>query len=235
MAKRKKQTEQNTSNDILENPDALADKLSKSEEFIEENPKLVIGILALLVLIVGGYFAFDAYKNSQNIEAQNEMFQAIYYFEADSLDLAINGNGINLGFKDIISEYGITDAANLASYYTGAAFLKKGDAKSAILYLEDFSAGDLLIQARAYALIGDANMQLEDFAAAANAYEKAAGYKENKFFSPRYLMKAALAHEKADNAAAAINSYETIISEYWDSSEVQTAKKLKARLQKANS
>ncbi len=234
MAKSKKQTEQTTGGALLENPDALADQLSKTEEFIEKNKGLVLGVLAGLILIVGGYFAFDAYKNSQNIEAQNEMFQAIYYFEADSLQLALNGDGINLGFKDIIAEYGFTDAANLATYYAGASFLKQGDAKSALLYLEDFGTNDLLVQARAYALVGDAHMQLEEYGAAATAYEKAADYKGNKFFSPRYLMKAALAHERADNLQAARGAYEVIITEYWDSSEVQNAKKLKARLEKAS-
>ena len=43
------------------------------------------------------------------------MFQAVYYFEADSLDRGLNGDGNNLGFLDIIDEYGITDAANLSA------------------------------------------------------------------------------------------------------------------------
>jgi hypothetical protein len=43
------------------------------------------------------------------------MFQAVYYFEADSLDKALNGDGNNLGFLEIIDEYSVTDAANLAN------------------------------------------------------------------------------------------------------------------------
>lgn len=235
MAKSRKQKEQEHHNDLLENPEALADQLSKTEEFVEKNKTLVLGIGILLLVIVGGYFGFNTYTNSQNEKAQNEMFQAIYYFESDSLDLAINGDGINLGFKDIINDYGMTDAANLANFYTGAAFLKKGDYKSALLYLEDFSSDDLLIQARAYSLIGDAYMEMEDYSNAASNYEKAASYKENKFFSPRYLMKAALAYENANNIEAAKKSYDTIINDYWDSSEVQNAKKYRAKLEKAAS
>lgn len=235
MAKSNKKKEQEQHNDLLENPEALADQLSKTEEFVEQNKGLVFGIGAVILLVVGGYFGFDYYKGAQNEEAQNEMFQAVYYFESDSLDLALNGDGINLGFKDIIDEYGITDAANLANYYAGASFLKQGDFKSALLYLEDFSSSDLLVQARAYSLMGDAHMELQDYVSAAEYYEKAADYKSNKYFSPRYLMKAALAYEYAENIEAAKKSYDTIINEFWDSSEVQNAKKYKARLDKISS
>ncbi len=231
MAKGKKQKEQEHQNDLLENPEALADQLSKTEEYLEQNKGLVIGVAAVLILVVGGYFGFEAFKKSQNEKAQNDMFQAVYYFESDSLDLALNGDGINLGFKDIIDEYSITDAANLANFYAGASYIKQGDFKSALLYLEDFNADDLLIQARAYSLMGDAYMELEDFTTAADYYEKAAAHESNKYFSPRYLMKAAMAHEYSNDVKAAKQSYETIITKYWDSSEVQNAKKYKAKLE----
>lgn len=229
MAKNKKQTEAHGS-DYLENPEALADQISKTEEFIEKNKILVFGAVAVLVLIVAGVFGYRYYKNTQEKAAQTEMFQAVYYFEADSLDLALNGDGNNLGFKDIASEYSITDAGNLANFYAGTAYLKKGDFKSAILYLEDFNADDLLVQARAYSLVGDAHMELNEYDEAASMYEKAANYKPNKYFSPGYLMKAALAFEKAGKPEKAQEAYETIIEKYWDSSEVQKAKKYKAEL-----
>ena len=148
------------------------------------------------MLIVAGIFGFRYYKNTQNTQAQNEMFQAVYYFEADSLDLALSGDGNNLGFVDIASEYAITDAGNLANFYAGTAYLKQNKYELAILYLEDFDSKDLLVQARAYSLIGDAYMELADYQNAADYYEKAAGYKPNKYFTPQYLMKAALAHER---------------------------------------
>ena len=232
--KNKKKVQDSHANDLLENPEALADQLSKTEEFIEQNKGLVLGVGVLLILLVAGYFGFDSYKKSQNDKAQVEMFQAIYYFESDSLDLALNGDGINYGFLEIIKEYGITKAANLANFYAGASYLKQGNYKSAILYLEDFSANDLLIQARAYSLIGDANMELGNYTEAANFYEKAANYEANKYFSPRYLMKAALAYENANNLDGAKKSYTDIIEKYFDSAEVQNAKKYKARLNGAS-
>lgn len=229
MAKNKKQTDEH-GNEYLENPEALAEQFSRTEEFIEKNKALVFGAVALLVLLVAGVFGYRYYVNTQEQLAQSEMFQAIYYFESDSLDLALNGDGNNLGFIDITEEYSITDAGNLANYYAGTAYLKQGKFKQAILYLEDFSADDLLVQARAYSLIGDAHMELNEYDQAASAYKKAAGYKPTKQFTPTYLLKAALAFEKAGNMEEAKDAYQTIIEDYWDSSEFQKAKKLKAQL-----
>lgn len=218
-------------NKILENPEALAEKLEGAENWIEKHPKLMAGIAIALALVVVGYFGFTYYKNNLEAEAQKEMFQAIYYFEADSLNLALNGDGNNLGFIDIIDEYGFTDAANLANFYAGLSFLKQGKFEAARLYLSDFSSDDLLIQARAYSLIGDAYMEEQNYKEAARYYERAASYKPNKYFTPAYLMKAALAFEKSEQIEKAIKAYDEVITKYWESAEYQNARKLKARLE----
>jgi tetratricopeptide (TPR) repeat protein len=220
-----------TQNELLENPEALAGKLEGAENWIEKHPKLMGSIAGALLLVAGGYFGFTYYKSTQEAEAQKEMFQAVYYFEADSLELALNGDGNNLGFIDIIDEYAITDAANLAHFYAGTSFLKQGKFEAARLYLEDFSSNDLLIQARAYSLIGDAYMEEQNFESAAKFYSKAAAYKPNKYFTPAYLMKAALAYEKLNQPEEAIKAYDKIITQYWESSEYQNARKFKARLE----
>ncbi|HNP18173.1 MAG TPA: tetratricopeptide repeat protein [Fulvivirga sp.] len=235
MSRKTRKKSQEHGNELLENPEALAEKLSRTEEFIENNKTLVLSVGALLFLLVVGYFGYNYYEKTQNLKAQTDMFQAIYYYESDSLDLALRGDGINLGFIDIINDYSITDAANLANFYAGSIYLKKNDYKSAILYLEDFNAGDLLVQPKAYSLIGDAHMELGEFAEAAKYYTKAANYESNKYFSPRYFMKAALAYENANDIESAKKSYSTIIEKFWDSSEVQNAKKYKARLEKVAS
>ena len=217
--------------DVLENPEVIAEKLEGAEHWVEQHPKVVFGVLGALVLLVGGYFGFRYYMDVQNDEAQREMFQAVRYFEAGSLNLALTGDGNNLGFEKIIEDYPMTDAANLANFYAGAISLKQGKFQLAIFYLEGFSANDILVQARAYSLLGDAYMELKEYEEAARHYKKAANHKPNKFFSPTYLMKEALAYEKLNQPAKAIAVYEQIISEYWDSSEYQNARKLKARLE----
>jgi TolA-binding protein len=217
--------------EILENPEAIQEKLVGAEMWLESNSKIVIALAVGIALAVAGYFGFQFYKSNQNESAQQEMFQAVYYFEADSLDKALNGDGNDLGFLQIIDEYGVTDAANLANYYVGAIYLKQGKFNVARMYLEDFSSDDILVQARAYSLIGDTYMEENNFAEAAKFYAKAANHQPNKFFSPGYLMKEGLAHEKANNPAEAKAVYDKIINQYWDSAEYQKARKMKARLE----
>lgn len=226
MAKKKE-----NKNELLENPAALAERLEGAENWMEQNPKVIFSIVGVLLLAIGGYFGFNYYKKSQDAEAQPQMFQAVYYFEADSLNLALNGDGNNLGFLNIIDDYKYSDAANLAHFYAGVCYLKQGNYDAAILYLEDFKADDLLVQPRAYSLIGDAYMEKNEFESAAKYYDKAAAYEPNKFYSPTYLMKAALAYEKLNKNDKAIAAYSKIITEFWDSSEYQNAVKLKARLE----
>ena len=226
MAKKKE-----NKNELLENPDALADRLGSAENWLERNSKTVFGIVGIILLAVAGYFGFNYYKKSQDAEAQPQMFQAVYYFEADSLNLALNGDGNNLGFLNIIDDYKYSKAANLAHFYAGVCYLKQGEFDAAILYLEDFSADDLLVQARAYSLIGDAHMEKAEYDDAVKFYTKAANYEPNKFYSPTYLMKAALAYEKLNQNDKAKETYSKIITEYWDSQEYQNAVKLKARLE----
>jgi TolA-binding protein len=220
--------------DLLENPEVIQEKLVDVEGWFENNPKTALGIAAGILLLVGAFFGYRYYIGNQDGIAQKEMFQAVRYFEADSLNLALNGDGNNLGFLQIIDDYGMTDAGNLSNYYAGVIYLKQGKFPLAVFHLEDFSASDLLVQARAYSLMGDAYMEQKDYENAAKFYDKAAGYKPNKEFSPMYLMKAALAYEKLNQNEKAKAAYQTIIDKYWESSELQNARKFKARLE-ANS
>jgi tetratricopeptide (TPR) repeat protein len=218
-------------NDILENPDVLAGKLEGAEDWVTKHSKTAIAIALVIATAVAGYFGFNYYKDSQNVLAQKEMFQAVYYFEADSLTLALNGDGNNLGFVDIVDEYGITEAGNLSNYYAGVCFLKQGKYEPAILYLKDFESNDLLVQPRAYSLIGDAYMEQNKYEDAVDYYNKAAAYKPNKFFTPAYLMKAALAYEKLNQNDKAKEAYDKIITDFWESPEFKNARKYKARLE----
>ena len=205
----------------------------KAEEFFNnsKNRNLVFGIGGVIAIAILAFLGYKYFITGKNTEAQKEMFQAVHYFEADSLGKALNGDGINYGFLDIIDNYGGTDAANLANFYAGTSFLKMGNAESAISYLESFSSSDYLVQARAYALVGDANMELGDYSAAASSYDQAASHKPNKEYTPLYLQKLAIANEANGKFSAAAAAYAKIVEEYPNSSLVQEAKKHKARLQ----
>ena len=225
------QEERHDANELLESPDALRERLTGTEDFVKKNAALLTGLALGIALLIGGFFGYRYYLDNQDDTAQEEMFQAVFYFEADSLNLALNGDGNNYGFLEIIDEFGGTDAANLAHYYSGVIYLKQGDYEEAITHLNDFSSSDLLVQAKAYALVGDAYMELGQYGEAAEQYEKAADYEPNEFFTPHYLEKAALAYQASDNVSAAAAAYERIVDEFPQSNEFQEAQKQHARLQ----
>ncbi|NER82896.1 MAG: tetratricopeptide repeat protein [Leptolyngbya sp. SIO1D8] len=227
----KKKIKKKPERELLENPEVLAEKLSKTEQWIEDHKNLVFSVLGVIVLIIGGTLFYRYYLANQNNLAQSEMFQAQYWFEADSLNLALNGDGNNYGFLEIIDNYGSTKAANLAHFYAGVCYLKNGEYDNAITYLSEFDAGDKLAQARAYALIGDAQMEKGDFNEAATLYGKAVDHYPNEFFTPQYLMKEALAYEKLEDFDRAVASYDEIINKFTKSAEIQNARKQRARIE----
>ncbi|RSK37650.1 tetratricopeptide repeat protein [Hymenobacter metallilatus] len=219
----------NPEHPLLEDPDALALRLAESEDFLRRNKNILLGLMSIVVLAIAAGFGYYMWRGSQDTKGQAVMFQAVDYWEADSLNKALKGDGRNLGLERVAAEYSGTDAGNLANFYAGVASLKKGEYKKAIDYLEDFSSDDYLVQARAFALIGDAHLELNQAKEAANFYNKAATHNANEFFSPGYLLKEATARELAKDYEGAIAAYDKIITDYATAAEVTEAKQYKAR------
>jgi len=215
----------------IENPEIIGESISKTEEFFNKNKNLIYVFSGSLILLFIFFSTYNFIKDNQNIEAQEEMFQAVYYFEQDSLVKALNGDGNNYGFLEIIDEYSLSDAANLSHYYAGVSYLKLGNYDNAISYLLPYSSSDLLLQARAYSLIGDAYVELQDYNNAIKYFKLASSNNPNEYFTPKYILKLALVYEKIDDLNSAINSYDQIIDEFKDSAEFQISLKNKSRLE----
>jgi tetratricopeptide (TPR) repeat protein len=222
MAKKKDITE--------ERIEAVEEALSKSEQFIERNQKIltyVIGGIILIVLLFFGYKKFI--QMPQEKTAQRLMFKAEYYFEQDSVDLALYGDGENFGFIDVIDKYGSTSAGNLAKYYSGICFYTKGDYLEAIKYLKRFKSSDLLVSAMSFGAIGDAYMQLGNSDKALDYYLKAARYDNNEVVSPTFYLKAGWSYEINNEWKKALEVYQQIKKEYPKSREARDIDKYIAR------
>lgn len=229
MAKKSKKAQQG--NDLLENPDAIAEQISRSEQFVKNNLNIVLGAIVLVVLIIAGVMYFRSTQMESTTEAQQELFRPQLFFERDSLDRAIYGDGNALGFENILEDYSGTDAANLSHFYMGVISLKKGEYEEAISHLQDFSSSDLLVQARAYSLVGDAYVGAGNNVEAAKWYDKAAAFQPTKEFSPIYLQKAAITYENLQDYNAAIDRYKQIVDKFPESTLSSAAKKHKSRLE----
>ena len=219
----KKKHEEISGDQRLEN---IGETLSRTEAFIFNNQKILGIVITIVIIAILGFFGYNKYYlEPKSTEAAEQMFHAQQYFEADSLDKALYGDGNSLGFIDIISEYGMTKPGNLANYYAGISFLKKNDFEQAIDYLEDFSADDHLISPMATGAIGDAYLELGDMEKAAAYYIEAANIDDNGFTSPLFLYKAGQVYELLGNYDKAITTYTKIKTKYYKSNEGRSIEK----------
>ncbi len=198
----------------------VAEAFSKTELYIEQNKKTLLMIAGAIIIVVGGYFAYKYwYVAGEETKARSEMFKAEQYFEKDSLNKAINGDGVASGFLQIASDYSITPSGNLAEYYLGLCYLKQGKFEDAIEHLKSFSSKDQIVAPLATAAIGDANMELGKTDEAITYYLKAAEQNSNNFDTPICLKKAAMANEEKGNYADAVKLYERIKNEFAETAE----------------
>src|SRR3989304_212590 len=87
--------------------EAFESALTRSERFIEDNQKILSTIVLVILGVVAVFLGVKRfYIKPLHEEALSQMFVAEQYFEADSFNLALMGDGSNYGFLDIIDEYG---------------------------------------------------------------------------------------------------------------------------------
>ncbi len=223
MAKDKK-------NSQADNLTEVESALTKSEQFLEANQKMIGIVIGAIVVVVVGYLGLSKfYLEPRSTEAKEQMYMAQNYFEKDSFNLALNGDGNNLGFLDIIDDFGSTDAGNLANYYAGVSYLQMGQYENALEYLKKFDTDDLLLGPISVGAQGDAQLELGKTEKAIDLYTEAYKMNENELTTPLYMLKAGELLEAANKHADALKLYETIKQKYPESNEGRSIEKYIAR------
>ena len=218
-----------------ENLKEVESALTSAERFFEENSKIITIIfgaaivIALLLLVTHRFYSMP-----REAKALDQISGAQNYFEKDSFNLAINGDGNYPGFLDIIDEYGGTKPGKLARYYTGISYLHLGKYNEAIEYLEDFKTDDPLLGPVKVGATGDAYAELGKKEKAIDLYLEAAELNKNVFTTPIYFLKAGKMYETLGNKEKALEMYEKIKDEYPKSTEAQTIDKYIARITAVN-
>ncbi len=215
-----------------DNLQELESALTRTEQFIEEHQKPITYVIGALVLLVVAYLGFTRfYLHPREEEANSQMFMAENYFEKDSFNLAINGDGNYLGFLDIIDDYGLTKAGKLARYYAGISYLHLGQYEDALEYLNGFKTKDMLLAPITEGAKGDAMLELGDTTGALRHYRKAFSMSDNEFTTPIYMMKAANLLESMDQLDEALVLYRQIKEKYPESNEGQNADRYIGRIE----
>jgi tetratricopeptide (TPR) repeat protein len=213
-----------------QNAEAVAEAVSKTEQFFEKNGRLLTGIMTGIVVVAVAVFClFKFVYNPAVEEALGQMAFAEENFRAADYELALNGDGNVLGFAQIIDEYG-SKAGAAVYFYAGVCELQLGNWEAAADYLKKYNGKDAILKARATACIGDAYVGMENYTEALACFEKAAKTADN-MFAAGYLLKAGMVAEKLGENAKALGFYETIKDQYPQSMEGYDIDKYIARVQ----
>ena len=210
---------------------------SQTQQWVERNQNKILGLVAIISIIVIGVFAYSKLiKEPKESSAFNKMYFAQKKFDEavlinnDSIyNIALNGDDLNMGMLQIIDEFGGTNAANLAHYYSGIMYLKMNDYPNSIKYLSEFSSDDILLSSLATGSIGDAFAELNQFDDAFDYYVKASK-SNNNYSSPMYLFKAGLVAMRLNKFNRAEEYFSIIKQDYPNSTE---AKNIDAFISKA--
>ena len=203
--------------------------VSATEQFYNENKKLIWGIVAAILVIGLGILAYNKFIfQPRCVEAMQQAYPAEMSFQNAEYDLALNGDGNNLGFADIIDEYG-TKAGKAVYLYAGICELELGNYEESLSYLKKYKGKEPILAARARACEGDAYVALGDYNAAVRSYKAAVAVADN-VFAAGYLLKEGSAYEALGQKADALACYKTIEEDYPQSIEAYEIAKHIARV-----
>lgn len=153
--------------------------VSATEKFYNENKKAIWGVIIAIVVIGLGVLAYSKFVYQPKCaEAMQQMFPSENAFQAGEYELALNGDGNVLGFAEVISQYG-AKAGKSAYFYAGLCEYELGNYEQAISYLKKYNVKEPILGSKAQACIGDAYVALDNYSAAAKAYEAAISMGDN--------------------------------------------------------
>ena len=211
------------------------DLSEKTEQFIENNSRnltIAIGAVAALILAVVGYGKFIS--EPAEVAGNENSWRAEQYFFMDSVDLALNGDGYYPGLYDIIDEHDGTSSAARARYELGTILRSQGDFEGAIEAFSEANLGDDVLSVLATINVGDCQIELGNYDAAASQFDKAASAASKSrgedYLAPIALYKGALVDLELGKNASAKGKLDRIVEDYPKSNVKNTAEGLAATI-----
>lgn len=189
--------------------------LEKIAALYEEKKRAINTALAVIILAVGGFFAYKYLVIAPKEEkAALKMIRAEQFYAADSINLALNGDGANPGFLRIIKQFDGTAQANIAHYYAASCYMKMGDNASALKHLKEFDAHGTILEHPKAGLLGDVYMDSKDIKKAIEQYKSATADADDDVFTPMYLQRLGVAYEMNNQTDEAIKAYKRVRDEF---------------------
>ena len=201
----------------------IDETIKVSTSFIEKNFKTLAaaigGVLAVIIiaLVVNQY-----YIQPKKADAADNIAVAQQLFIAGNYEQALNGDGTNPGFLQVIDQYGSTPSGNIARLYAGLCYAHTDKAEEAVKFLEDYDlCDDQMVSNAALAALGNCYAQLGQNEKAASTLLKAAKRANSTTLSPLFYQQAGQIYESLGNKDKALECYEIIKNDYPQSMQRQ--------------
>ena len=221
--------QKNLNDKAAQRQENIEQTVSATEQFYNDNKKVIWGVVAAVLVIGLGILAYSKFiYQPKCVEAMQQAYPAEMSFQAGEYELALNGDGNNLGFADIIADYG-SKAGKAVYLYAGISELQLGNNEEALSYLKKYNGKEPILAARAKACEGDAYVALGDYEAAVRSYKAAVNAADN-VFAAGYLLKEGSAVAALGRKEEALACYKTIEEKYPQSLEAYDIAKYIARV-----
>ena len=152
--------QKNLNDKAAQRQENIEQTVSATEQFYNENKKAIWCAVAVVLVIGLGILAYNKFiYQPKCVEAMQQAYPAEMSFQAGEYELALNGDGNNLGFADIIADYG-SKAGKAVYLYAGICELQLGNNDEALSYLKKYNGKEPILAARVKACEGDASRQV---------------------------------------------------------------------------
>ena len=194
--------------------------ISKSEEFIEKNKNLLIGIaIAIVVVVLAIFGAKKLIFQPREQKANEAIFVAEQFLAQGDFKSALYGDSTStdrygVGLLQVIDKYGSTKAGKHAKYEAAICFLRLGDYDQALKYAGKYNGKDQLTPVINEMIKGDAEVEKGNNDAAIKHYNKAAKMDDNPITAPFALFKAGIVYLMNGDNNKALDCFQNVKNNY---------------------
>lgn len=190
----------------LDSDDAMALRAAELSAWARRNARMIIGIAAVALVVVGGLLVWK-YSAAQKRAAAAERLLAM---SANPVLLTAAGTR---ELEQFIRQYDGTPEANEARLMLAQSLLDQRQVRPAMTHLRKVADGGSHLAVQALMMLGSAQAEAGDRAAAIRSFQQAADRAGMKYQKFEALGQAAVQHEAAGNWKAAADIYRGLLTE----------------------
>lgn len=202
--------------------DDLNDSLTRAEQKVQDNKKLIMwisivvaAIIAIVLIVI--YAVVRPGQNKSN-EQTGQVDNRAFIYEMQQSQLGDSLQTAEL--KQLVAAYEAAASngyagGNRAKLMAAVYSYQLGDYQKALTMLQAYDRKDDVIGATSYALEGDCYVNLDKLSEALDCYDKAISRcDQNPMLMPYFLMKKASVYRAQKNYQAEADIYQQLLDEY---------------------